>query len=408
MSTQPASKEIRMQRARSPWLLGAALTLLSCSDDKPGPDPDRWGADAGAGSSADAGAGEGRRDDASAPEAREVVVQDAALVGAIDAGACAVASTEVGLLPVHLAFAFDVSGSMGKGDKRWHNKMLKWDPVVRATRGFFEDPASSGLSASLTFFPAAGGEGPRCKAESYGEPDVPMTALPSSAFYGAIQAIELESTMEDWRGGTPTLFVVQGTRAYLKRQAETQRAKFAIVLITGGYPQDCDDDSDTVDAVVREAEAAAREGVPTYVVGVANPPLEGAPDTVSDLARIAVAGQTKQAYVIATGNESSTFSAFRAAVSAIREAAVSCEVAIPPAQPGRTFDKRKVAVLVKGDAADETLQYDASCAAPNAWRYDDPADPQRIALCPSTCERVQSAAKLRIEVQFACENLVLL
>jgi hypothetical protein len=401
-----------MQGARACWLAGAALALLACSDDRPAQDSSAWGeggdgADGGAASPSQPDAASQHEPAAASVDAAEPMRIDAASASVPDGGACAVASTEVGLLPVHLAFAFDVSGSMGKGDKKWHDKALKWDPVVRASRGFFEDPASSGLSASLTFFPAEGGEDARCEADSYSEPDVPMTALPSSAFFSAIQAIEPKSS-DDWRGGTPTLFVMQGTRAFLKREAETQRAKFAIVLVTDGYPQGCDDDTDTVDAVVKEAEAAAGEGVPTYVIGVANPPIEGAPDTVSDLGRIAVAGQTKQAYLIATGNESSTFSAFRAAVTAIREAAVSCEVAIPAPQPGRTFDKRKVAVLLKGGAADQTLAYDASCAGQNAWHYDDPASPTRIALCPSTCERLQKETALRIEVQFACENLVLL
>src|SRR5687768_10563298 len=69
-----------------------------------------------------------------------------------NAPTCASASTATELRPVHLAFAFDVSGSMGKGDEAWHDKALKWDPVVLATRTFFEDPTSDGLSASMTFF----------------------------------------------------------------------------------------------------------------------------------------------------------------------------------------------------------------------------------------------------------------
>jgi hypothetical protein len=38
---------------------------------------------------------------------------------------------------VHLAFAFDVSGSMGQGDEPWHDRTLKWDPDIRGDQGIF-------------------------------------------------------------------------------------------------------------------------------------------------------------------------------------------------------------------------------------------------------------------------------
>ena len=38
-----------------------------------------------------------------------------------------------------------------------------------------------------------------------------MTALPSAEFGDAIDAIEPESS-DDWRGGTPTVWVMRGTR----------------------------------------------------------------------------------------------------------------------------------------------------------------------------------------------------
>jgi hypothetical protein len=63
------------------------------------------------------------------------------------------ASAETALEPVHLAFAFDVSGSMGKLDFPYHDPKLKWEPVVAATKGFFTDKASANLFASLVFSP---------------------------------------------------------------------------------------------------------------------------------------------------------------------------------------------------------------------------------------------------------------
>jgi hypothetical protein len=43
-----------------------------------------------------------------------------------------------------------------------------------------------------------------------------MTELPSEAFGEAIAEIE----GEDWRGGTPTRFVVEGTLAFIERSRE--------------------------------------------------------------------------------------------------------------------------------------------------------------------------------------------
>ncbi|MET0385947.1 MAG: vWA domain-containing protein, partial [Polyangiales bacterium] len=235
-----------------------------------------------------------------------------------DGGAvCARQQTEAALEPIYLAFAFDVSGSMGKGDKPWHDRSLKWEPVVRATRGFLEDAASQGLSASMTFFPADGGDDTRCELSSYQQADVTMRGLPSRDFGAALDVIG----MEDWRGGTPTLYVLQGIFAQIQAAEQTMPGRYAIVLVTDGYPQDCDDDSiASVATLVREHAST----VPTYVIGVANPPLDDAPDVTTNLAEVAAAGGTGDAHLIDTGDPDKTARDFTATIEAIRRATVSC------------------------------------------------------------------------------------
>lgn len=327
-------------------------------------------------------------------------------VVATDGGqACATAASAAELEPVYLAFAFDVSGSMGKGDEPWHDKSLKWDPVVLATRGFFEDDASAGLTASLTFFPEDGDEDERCVQEAYAEPDVSMTALPSPAFGDAIDAIEPASE-GDWRGGTPTAWVMRGTRAFALDHRQDHPGRYAIVLVTDGYPQSCDDADDTIEAVVAEVELARADEIATYVVGVENPPLPDAPDTLSDLHEIAAAGNTGQAFLIDTGDPARTSEAFKQAIDEIRATSISCALAIPEPPDGQTFDKEKVAVrYASGGAQATSFTYDDSCATASAWHYDDPADPRQIVLCESTCELVQSDPEASFEVEFACERL---
>lgn len=399
-------------RTAGSWLLaGTAVLGLACSDGDSDRGPSgQGGAAAGSTSSGSSGSGSAGKgtggsgfDNAqggSAGGGVHVPSPDAGAPGAV----CASSRTGVSLQPVHLALAFDVSGSMGKGDEPWHDKSLKWDPVVAATRAFLEDPASDGLSASLTFFPADGDEDERCVQASYETPDVPLTPLPSNAFGEAIAAIEPQSD-DDWRGGTPTAWVMRGTRAFIAGAMADDPGRYAIVLITDGYPQGCDDEDDTIEAVVAEAEGARGDGVSTYVIGVANPPIDDAPDTVTNLEQIAAAGGTAPAFLIDTGNPQDTSVRLEAAIDAIRSAAIACDLAIPPPPEGQTFDKEKLAVRYSGTGGSAIdLAYDASCAGEDAFHYDDPHDPKAIVLCDTTCERVQADPEASLAVELTCDR----
>jgi len=319
--------------------------------------------------------------------------------------ACASVSSAVELEPVHLAFAFDVSGSMGKGDKPWHDKKLKWEPVVSATRTFFEAPSSSGLTASLTFFP---GENSRriCTASEYNAPDVAMTALPSKLFGQQIDAIA-PKTAAEWRSGTPTLAVMRGSRSFVNDYRKAHEGRYAVVLVTDGYPQLCGADVDNVDVVVAEAQAALGESLQTFVVGVANPKVADAPDTVSDLHRIAAAGGTEQAFLIDTGDPAATASTFTKAIEQIRKAAISCSLTIPSQDAGE-FDAHNVLVHYRTGSDVRELKYDKSCTTESAWHYDNVEKPTQIVLCDSTCSEVRANPAAALEVEFACEQQLFL
>lgn len=309
---------------------------------------------------------------------------------------CATETSTTDLEPVYLAFGFDRSGSMGKGDEDWHDQSLKWDPVAAATSAFFADPASAGLSAALTFFPNSSEEDERCDPERYTEPAIPMTALPNGDFEPALDAVP----EEDWIGGTPTLAVMSGLVTYIEEQRISRPGRYAIVLVTDGYPQDCDDAS--VDDVA-ELAASVADAIPTYVIGVANPPFDDAPDTVTNLAAIAEAGGTERAFLIDTGNPTQTSQDFRAAIDQIRGSAISCDVAIPEPPAGREFDKEAVAVTYSVDnGSPNALAYDPECDG-LAWHYDDTETPSRIVLCTDACQTVQADAATTLAVNFACE-----
>ena len=230
-----------------------------------------------------------------------------------------------------------------------------------------------------------------------------MTALPSGDFEAAITAATPQ-TQSDWGGGTPTLAVLQGTYDFLEGLAiANPNAIYAVVLVTDGYPQGCDDNeiSSVVDEVAQHAAT-----IPTYVIGVANPPIPNAPDTVSDLNAIAVAGATSQAFIIATGDPEGTKESFSAAIDEIRTLSNPCEIPIPPAPSGQVFDRSKVTVLYQRGGDQTAFVYDPDCVKENAWYYDDAAQPTTIVLCPATCESVSADPAANVLVEFGCVDVI--
>lgn len=319
---------------------------------------------------------------------------DASPRPAIDTGGvCGNQNAEASLQPVHLAFVFDVSGSMGKLDQSYHDPKLKWDPVVAATKGFFE--TSKDLFASMTFFPALE---EKCVDLSYELPTVPFTALPSKVFGEALDAYRAEG----WRGRTPTLHALRGVYAYVTREMLTRPGRYVMVLVTDGYPEQCDDNS--IASVVAEAKNIATT-MPLYVVGVKNP--KGGPDTVSDLGVVAAAGETKEAFFINTGDPAKTTADFQAAIEKIRGYSVSCNLQIPKPPAGMAFQKENVAVSTSTGGKVTKLTYDPKCESPNAWYYDAPAAPTLIRLCPGICKAIQDDSSTKINIEFTCEPVII-
>jgi hypothetical protein len=391
-------------------VFGMLASLMACSSKEPSGAPDTGQAAASSGLGDRAGAGAVSGSSGGTDSGPELALGGSAGTPASSGSGdvCATVTASAMLEPVHLAFAFDVSGSMGKGDHPWHDATLKWDPVVAATRGFFEDPASEGLMASLTAFPIDADEDERCEAAGYADPGVAMQALPSTEFGEALTAIR----EHDWRGGTPTLAVVQGVLGYIATYRAEHPGHYALVLVTDGYPQGCDDDS--IESV-KDAVSAVASDVPTYVIGVKNPPLvdddgDTAPDTVSNLAGVAEAGGTESPFIIDTGEPAKTSTDFQAAIEKIRGVAISCNVTLPTPPDGRAFERDSVVVKYSVGGAKIELSYDESCTVDNAWHYDDVDNPSQVVLCPATCATVtagpEAEAEAALGVDFTCERVI--
>ena len=311
--------------------------------------------------------------------------------------ACAAQSAASELRQVYLAFAFDVSASMGGNNELRFN--TKWVPVVAASRAFFAEPESAALSASVTFFPDAD-EDTRCTDAAYLMPDVPPTLLPTAAFSTAIDALGYTLGSNTWRSSTPTLAAFNGTVASLRAATHTSsNATSALVMVTDGVPAGCDG----VDDIQLVVDAVRNSGVKTFVVGVNNPPGDNAGDNLANLNVIAEAGGTGQAFIVATGDPTQTEADFKAVIDEIRGVAVSCNIEIPLPPAGSVFIPEQVNVTYgSGGSADIRLAYDPDCSVPDTWRYDDPQDPATIVLCSDACARAKREVNARLEVEFGC------
>jgi hypothetical protein len=311
---------------------------------------------------------------------------------------CAAQSAASEFRDVQLAFALDVSASMGQGNPRFN---LKWRPIVEAAEAFFTEPDSAAISASLTFFPAQN-QNTWCTDAPYTNPNVPQTPLPSPAFGAAIAALN-RTPNANWRTATPTLAVFNGTLASLRAFSEPLPSLAqAVVLVTDGVPQNCTEDANDVDQV---AAAVRASGMLTYVVGVANPPGLDGGDNLDNLNIIAEAGGTERAFIVRTGDPLQTQADFKAVIDAIRGVSVSCNIEIPLPPVGATFIPEQVNVNVGTTGGESTrLSYAPSCERPDGWRYDDPAAPASIVLCNDVCTSVQRDATATLNVEFGCER----
>lgn len=320
---------------------------------------------------------------------------------------CAAQAAASELSRVYLAFAVDISASMGApgadGAPDARRQELKWAPIVAASEAFFAEPDSAAVSASLTFFPT-GGPAERCSDSAYGEPVVPQTLLPSRAFSDAIVGLEMQPG-GDARFATPTLAAFNGTAASLAViDDDAANVKKAIVLVTDGVPQTCQDEAGMPIGVSDVARAVEQSGIVTYVIGVENlPNLDGGPGNLQGLDAIAQAGGTERAFIVHTGDPTETEAEFKAVIDGIRGVSVSCNIEIPIPPAGSEFIPEKVNVTYSGaDVDDIRMSYDPACEAADTWRYDDPDAPTTIELCDAACGTVQRDVSASITVEFGC------
>jgi len=310
-------------------------------------------------------------------------------VGNVDpSSACATASDGAVLQPISLVFMIDRSGSMRRDNNR-STIDVRWNPVKDGLRTFFGDPASTNVSASLSFFPINNNNGDSiCTTSSYAAPVVPMTQLPNAnAFSSAFDTGP--------NGGTPTEPALRGAIDAAKA-VKAGGKNVAVVLATDGAPNDCSSDRAGVDAI---AASGLTDGIKTFVIGVG-------PNT-GNLNSFAENGGTGAAIMIPTNDAQQVSADLLKAIGQIASSLLGCNYGLPAPPQGQTLDVNAVNVnYTPPNGAAKTLPYSADCSNADGWKYDNVAAPKEVILCGNACNTAKAQAGAKLDIIFGCATAV--
>jgi von Willebrand factor type A domain-containing protein len=297
-------------------------------------------------------------------------------------------------IPLDIYIMFDQSGSMcacldpGAGQLCVASgcTTTRLDAVREAIEKFVSDPNSAGIGVGLGVFGQQEIGETSCEVSDYGTPAVRMGLLPDQA-PALTEALDaLEPT-----GETPTGPALRGACDYAKGYGATALDhQVAILLLTDGRPEapsTCRGGAGaccpTLDDAVQAAETCRTgAGIRTFVVGIG--PL------LDNLEQIAVAGGTDRAYLVQGGDVGNEV---LNALNRIRgAAAIPCELPLPEPPRGEALALDSINLDYEGAECARTAFSAVSsgddCGDDDGWHYDDPNAPQRILLCPRSCDRV--------------------
>ena len=85
-----------------------------------------------------------------------------------------------------------------------------------------------------------------------------------------------------------------------------------------------------------------------------------------------------------------------------------CTFMLPRMLPGANFNPN--AVYLQYQLRDKReiiprVSSSANCGTKGGWYYDDPLQPTRIELCPTTCEAIGLAVSASVDVIFGCQTV---
>lgn len=291
---------------------------------------------------------------------------------------CASATVEASVVPLDMVILLDRSSSMTSNGK--------WDVAVKALKGFADSGSVAGLGLGLQYFPPAAGDA--CSPTTYKSLAVPLATLPDNA--GAIK-VSLESAAPTG-SNTPMRPGLEGALQYMTSYlADNPTHEGVVILVTDGNPTGCTNNAVSNVASIASDAFAADPPVRTFVIG-----MEGA--TFANLDTIADAGGTKKAFNVGVGAAAQL--ALVEALEEVRAQALSCEFILPIPDPKEgTLDLDSVVVeftpgLNEDPVSINKVESFALCGEiSGGFYYDNAINPERIVLCPASCELVKSGTK---------------
>lgn len=307
-----------------------------------------------------------------------------------DFEACATERVQASRIGTNLFLTVDTSCSMANPVDGDPDTSL-WDAAASAFSGFFSDPSSESLDVALRLWPTSDGcDHNSCDADICAVPQVSLGSM-SDPTHRQTLLDQLENTSPS--GYTPMHAALDGAVRWASaQQAAAPDEQVAIVLVTDGEPNGCDEDIDNIAGL---AATAASAGIPVFAVGI-----EGSnPDQID---QIAAAGNTGAGFFVGSAAAEADL---RAALEAIQGQVLSCSYTFPetstdgsPLSP----DLVRVVVEIDGETTLVGRVRDASACAAGGWYLDDPAQPSTITLCPSTCTEMQEIADVALDIDVGC------
>lgn len=299
--------------------------------------------------------------------------------------------SEAVAIPVDMYIMMDRSSSMTYVVP--NSTETRWSAFEKGMRQFVMEASTQDLRAGIGFFGASifgGDDAIDCKMENYATPKVEIGQV-ADVGQDIVDAIVANQPA----GLTPTLPALTGAVEHAKAwkaAGKNMGRKVVVVLVTDGYPTQCQ--SPVLISEIADVARAANddEQIRTYVIGLA---------AGFNLNTIAQAGGTESATLL---DENEPTSSLVDALTNITDTKVACEFEIPAPTVGMEIDKEKVQLIFTPQSAAEQeiprLDNAGNCALnPNGgWYYDNPANPKRIIVCPCTCSQIAKAGRLRVTV----------
>jgi hypothetical protein len=305
--------------------------------------------------------------------------------------ACALVTEEAISLPLNLYMMMDKSSSM-VGDK--------WDSAKVGLTAFVNAPKFAGTRVALRFFPRDPDAVPECDQTAYREPVVPFGPLPGNAA-AIVQAMDAEAPDGFSTPIYPALggALLKGIEVAQNNPGEAS----AVLLVTDGQPVGpqglcggVDPEDPAEIANLAAAGADYNPPVSTYVIG-----LPGVDQAFAN--QVAAAGGTGAAVLVGATNVAAEF---EAALAQVTGEALPCEFEMPSLVLDGDVAVTSVNVLLTiGGGQPSLLPQDATCQGAG-WRYDDPASPSKIVLCPDSCAAVKDAEAAKIQILLGCATVV--